>query len=85
MKKRRCLFQIVVADSFQEVRRWPHAIGEWQSLDVPIEFDWDEKEDSLRKAEKLLGEYVNSVFPGKDYKIYYWWWDGQESNSLRLF
>lgn len=87
MRTRKIEFQVGIADDFYYPKKdgvtnlhlWPHAIGEFELLLIPIEFDWDEKEDIMRPAERALDEYMKSVFPKKEYKIYYWWWKDNET------
>lgn len=75
-------FEVVVADSFtypenngiDNLHLWPIAQGKSAELLIPISFDWDEKSDALKIAEKELDKYIKEHHPGKDYRIYYWWW-----------
>lgn len=73
MRERKILFDIVIADMFSD-KGLSAPIGEYIPMQLPIDFDWDEQEDVMKPAERALKEYIESVYPNKQYRIYYWWW-----------
>lgn len=41
---------------------------------VRVEFDWDEKEDVMKAAERALEREIGNTPLLVDYEILYWWW-----------
>lgn len=52
---------------------WPVPAQESVKLEPVFEFQ-DTNEKNMETADRLLDEWVKREYPGKDYKIYYWWW-----------
>lgn len=77
MKVRKIKFDVVAANHFYLPKGvlWETPINIVFEGYVELEFEWDEKDDVMKKAESLLRDYMTLQFPDEDYRIYYWWWD----------
>lgn len=83
MKIRHIDFEVIIADSFYYPENngidnghlWPITDDKNRlDLTILIKFEWDEQEDVMDAAESALDRYIKGKYPGKNYKIYYWWW-----------
>lgn len=76
MRTRKILFEVGISNNFVSDGLWsvPENEDDFEVTRIPIDFEWDEKEDVIKVATKALREYVNSVYKDKKFLIYYWWW-----------